>query len=568
MAYVSFTLKYRPNTFADVVGQDHVTRTLRNAVAAGRINHAYLFSGPRGTGKTSVARVLAKALNCESGPTPDPCGTCGACSSITEGRALDIVEIDAASNRGIDEIRDLREKVKYSPAESRHKVYILDEVHMLTTEAFNALLKTLEEPPAHAYFILATTEPHRVPATIISRCQRFDFRRIGVPDISQALQGIAEAEGIEAEPEALAALARAADGGMRDSQSILDQLVAYAGEKVDVATVNTVLGATDLQTLTEIIAAVLSGEHRTICEIVDRLVSEGKDLGQLLDDLMLYARDMARLALNVEPIGPVAGSPDDLALQEQAKALGASRAMALMTHFAEVRQEFRRSTQHALLLETALLEAARPEPVSAPRPVPAPAQQPAAPAAVVAPTPQPTTLPAPPAPRRPEPTRPVAPQAAEASTPQPQAPGEALTLEAVQGGWGHVSAALRQMGRAPAVALLREGQPTSVAGRAITITFPPNYKFHHSKVAGEYKDVVEQAAAQVFGGPLTVDAVLTDDIGAPPPGPPAASAPTPQAQPTPAPTTPGPSPPAAVEQVQDVFPGSQVKDDGPPGGAE
>ena len=228
MAYIALYRKWRPQTFKDLVGQEHISRTLANAITSGHIGHAYLFAGPRGTGKTSTAKILAKALNCEHGPTPEPCGKCEQCRKITEGSSMDVFEIDAASNRGIDEIRDLRETVKFAPVDGRYKVYIIDEVHMLTTEAFNALLKTLEDPPAHVVFILATTEAHKVPPTIQSRCQRYDFKRITVGEIEGRLRYIAKEMKMEAEDEALSMIAIQADGGMRDALSILDQCAALA----------------------------------------------------------------------------------------------------------------------------------------------------------------------------------------------------------------------------------------------------------------------------------------------------------------------------------------------------
>jgi DNA polymerase-3 subunit gamma/tau len=560
MSYVSLTLKYRPTTFADVVGQEHVTRTLRNAVAEGRIHHAYLFSGPRGTGKTSVARVLGKALNCEHGPTPDPCGRCAMCLAIRDGRALDIVEIDAASNRGIDEIRELRERVKYSPAEARHKLYILDEVHMLTTEAFNALLKTLEEPPAHAFFVLATTEAHRVPATIVSRCQRFDFRRLGVTEIAEALRQIGEAEGIGAEPEALAAIARAADGGMRDAQSILDQMRAYAGDTIDLQTVNSVLGATDVRTLTEIIGAVLSGDARTICETVDRLISAGKDLGRLLDDLMLYTRDLSRLGLGVEPIGPVAGAEDLGEIRDQAKALGPQRAMALMTHFAQVRQAFRQSTQHGLLVETALLEAARTREAA-----PAPVATEAPPARSAAPQPQPKApqpRPGPPAEPAPPPPAREAPPSEPTATPEeptaaPSAPEGPLRLEIVRQHWPNVEGALRRMRRYPVWALAQQGAPTAVDGNLITLSFSAQWKTIHEKMSGDNRKALEQALSQVLGMTVEVDPILLEgDL-------PEGAAPPRAAEPAAQEAVGEPFNP--VQQVKETFPGSTVMGNGSDG---
>lgn len=539
MSYVSLTLKYRPATFDEVIGQEHVTRTLRNAVAAGRIHHAYLFAGPRGTGKTSVARVLARALNCEQGPTPDPCGSCAICLSIAQGRALDIVEIDAASNRGIDEIRELREKVKFSPAVARYKLYILDEVHMLTSEAFNALLKTIEEPPSHAFFVLATTEAHRVPATIASRCQRFEFRRLAVSEITTALARIAEKEQIAADLDALAAIARAADGGMRDAQSLLDQMRAYAAGKIDLETVNRVLGLTELQTLQGIVAAVLAGDARSVCEIVDRLVAAGKDLGQLLDDLMLYARDLSRIALGAEPIGPAASAEDPTTIRGQAEALGSERAMGLMSHLAQVRQAFRQSTQHGLLVETGLLEAAR---ASLQLPTPSPPR-----AVVQSPPPRVATgshgLAGPevsitPTPASPELTAPPA--------------DEPLRIEIVRQHWPRVESVLRRMHRYPVWALAQHGTPTAVEGDVITISFGAEWKVIHEKLLGENKSTLEQALASVLGRPVHAELVLLD-------GPLQGSASTEAANgvqdklPTP------------LEQVQRTFPGSVVMRPGKPG---
>jgi DNA polymerase-3 subunit gamma/tau len=558
MAYVSLTLKYRPGTFADVVGQEHVTRTLRNAVASGRIHHAYLFSGPRGTGKTSVARVLGKALNCEHGPTPDPCGECAACRAIREGRALDIIEIDAASNRGIDEIRDLREKVKYSPAEARHKLYILDEVHMLTTEAFNALLKTLEEPPAHAFFVLATTEPHRVPATIASRCQRFDFRRLGVTEIADALRRIAEAEEIAADPDALVAIARVADGGMRDAQSILDQMRAYAGDHIDLHTVNSVLGATDAQTLTQIIGAVLAEDYKAICEIVDRLIAAGKDLGQLLDDLMQYSRDLSRICLGVEAVGPAAGADHIEEIRRQAKALGPERAMHLMTHFAQVRQAFRQSTQHALLLETALLEAGRS--AQAPPPQAAPTPRPAAVAQTLPPRPRPLAeRPS----RQAAPSRRSAPVAQapapqRSATPPPTTPPSGpLRLEIVRQHWPNVEGALRRMRHLPAWAMAQHGRITAVEGNRVTLTFPHDRRSLFEMITGARKRALEEALTQVVGTEIELCPELADEGAVPDESTGDGLAGEPGAAAPPEPVEERFNP---VEQVKEAFPGSRVVD--------
>ncbi|MFN3466484.1 MAG: DNA polymerase III subunit gamma/tau, partial [Candidatus Brocadiales bacterium] len=269
MTYTVFARKYRPKTFEAVVGQEATVTTLRNALQQGRVAHAYLFTGPRGVGKTSVARILAKCLNCQKGPTDSPCDECDSCRCISEGRDLDVIEIDGASNRGIDEVRALRENVKYLPSRSRHKIYIIDEAHMLTREAFNALLKTLEEPPSHVKFFLATTAPSKLPETILSRCQRFDFKNISLEDIVNRLKQIAEEVGIQAEEEALRAIARYARGGLRDAQSLLDQLWAFSEGKVTVADVQGLLGAVPEEKVTALVESFIQKDAPGALKIVN-----------------------------------------------------------------------------------------------------------------------------------------------------------------------------------------------------------------------------------------------------------------------------------------------------------
>lgn len=290
-AYQVIARKWRPQTFEDVVGQDHVVRTLRNAIARGRIAHAYLFVGPRGTGKTSTARIFAKALNCTDGPNADFDPADPACVSIAAGSHLDVIEIDGASNNGVDQVRDLRETVQYTPAQGRFKIYIIDEVHMLSAAAFNALLKTLEEPPAHVKFVFATTQPQKVLPTIISRCQRFDLKPIPAPLIIERLARIAKAEGIQVTDTALACIARMADGGMRDAQSILDQMISFCGTSIDEPDVLDVYGLVSAEKLAALAAALAAGDHAELVRLVDECDAAGRDLARMLADLQGHIRD-------------------------------------------------------------------------------------------------------------------------------------------------------------------------------------------------------------------------------------------------------------------------------------
>ena len=298
MSYLVLARKWRPQTFAEVVGQTHIVQTLQNAIKFNRIPHALLFCGPRGVGKTTVARVLAKALNCEKGPCIEPCNECISCQEITQGHSLDVYEMDGASNRGIDEIREIRENVRYLPSKGRYKVYIIDEVHMLTKEAFNALLKTLEEPPPHVIFIFATTEPHKIPATIISRCQRFPFKRIASKTLYERVKYITAQEQIEIENEALWLLVRAAAGGLRDALSLLDQVISFSTPPIKAEDIRAILGLFDTQIVFEVIEAILDQDIKRTVFLIAKIAEEGEDIKEFYYQLVTYWRHLLMVKIN------------------------------------------------------------------------------------------------------------------------------------------------------------------------------------------------------------------------------------------------------------------------------
>ena len=362
MEYLVLARKYRPQTFDEVVGQRSVVTTLRNALQSRRVAHAYLFSGPRGVGKTTTARILAKALNCPSAdrPTPTPCNACDSCRGIAHGDDVDVIEIDAASNTGVDDIRTLRENVRYAPNRSRFKIYIVDEVHMLSRSAFNAFLKTLEEPPPHVKFIFCTTEPHRLPDTIHSRCQRFDFRRISSGDIVERLEQICARERVEAEPAALRLIARSSKGGMRDSETLLDQLTSYCGATITAAEVEQALGALPRGALFQLLDNIASRQPREALQLVHAALQDGKDIDNLLAQLLDHVRSLLLLSVCGKDHALLDGTPEDLAeLDTQRQRFTTESLLYISQVLWDTRRRVKEGAHSRVPLELALVKLAQ-----------------------------------------------------------------------------------------------------------------------------------------------------------------------------------------------------------------
>jgi len=542
MAVQALYRKWRPRTFDEVVGQEHVVRTLRNALTSGRIHHAYLFAGPRGTGKTTLARLLAKAVNCLAPEEQRPCNECALCQAVNEGRLLDLIEIDAASNTGVDDVRDLREKVGFRPNEARYKVYVLDEAHMLSGAAFNALLKTLEEPPPHTIFVLATTEPHKIPVTVLSRCQRHEFRRIPVSQIVARLERLAGEEHIRADREALTLIARQATGSMRDAESLLDQLASYDGSGITVAEVHAALGTGTSETVVQVTDALANGDVAQGLGAINAAVDEGADPRQFARQMVEHLRALLLLRLESGSV-PIHVSEDlRPQLEEQAAAFSPQALARAVRLFNQAAAEAKGGWQPQLPLEMAFVEAMLPpEPES-----PAPGQKPAPASPRTPPPTRPSTpSPAPARAKPPSPSpRPEAPfgssRSAEASGRGPAgrglgpqgspegsprraqpsrairesasvydrpAPGDgSLTPEALRSRWPELLNALRPRNLS-LEALMRSCEPVAVEGDVVVLGFA--HGFHRSKVEEEHnKRVVEDVLSGVIGQRYRVRCVL------------------------------------------------------------
>lgn len=358
MSYLALYRKYRPYTFNDVVGQEHIVRTLKNQIGSNRVAHAYLFSGSRGTGKTSIAKIFARAVNCENPVNGSACGQCESCHKVSDTSAMNVIEIDAASHNGVDNIREINEEVKYTPPVGKYKVYIIDEVHMLSVGAFNALLKTLEEPPAHVIFILATTDPQKIPVTILSRCQRFDFKRITASEIEETLKGYMEKEHIDIEERALSYIARLADGGMRDALSILEQSISfYFGERITLDKVLYLVGAVDQRLLFDVITAITRHDANEVLSLCEEVNRQGRSLRQFASDLLEHCRNLLVAKTTKGGSDVLDYSSEHVErLKAQAEEINANELMRYIKQLAQLEYELRTAISPRILLEIALLK--------------------------------------------------------------------------------------------------------------------------------------------------------------------------------------------------------------------
>ena len=493
MPYTVFALKWRPQNFDEIIGQDHVVTTLKHALEKNRLGHAYLFAGPRGVGKTSTARILAKALNCKDGPAITPCQKCASCREISQGRSLDVIEVDGASNRGIDEIRVLRENVKFSPVQGKFKIYIIDEVHMLTQEAFNALLKTLEEPPEFVKFIFATTQPHKVIPTILSRCQRFDFRRIPVMEIIAQLERIVAGENIDIDKDVLFAIAASSDGSLRDAESVLDQLASFSKDKVSLKDVVSVLGLVEQEALFEITEKIVQKDAKGALVLLNKIIDEGKDIGVFLIHLIEHFRNlMVAKITHADP--KLIDLPAEICerLFQQVQSFGLDEIFSTFNILVNAQEMSKRLESLRIPLEISLVKLAHDKRGAGVNTIPSKH----APETKQAPIKESPNI-----------------QAVEKEddTPTPVEPIKSVSLDDVKGVWKHIIDNLSRIKMSVAT-YLNEGRPTKLENNILTVSFPKYHSLNKESLdRKESKEIVEKIASELVNAKLKVNFVLSQE---------------------------------------------------------
>lgn len=490
MSYIVFALKWRPKNFDEIIGQDTVVTTLKNAIQKNRLAHAYLFAGPRGVGKTSTARILAKALNCKNGSTVNPCGICPACTDIAQGRSLDVIEIDGASNRGIDEIRTLRESVKFAPVQGKYKIYIIDEVHQITSEGFNALLKTLEEPPPFVKFIFATSHPHKVIPTILSRCQRLDFRRISVMEIIAQLEKIAMAEKINIDKKVLFAIARSSDGSLRDAESILDQLISFAKDEVSLEDIVSMLGLVEQDTLFDITEKIINKDARGALELFNNIIDSGKDIGNFLANLIEHFRNLmiAKITLGDSRLIDL---PKEICerLLQQAKAFSLEEIFSAFNTLVNTQEMTKRLESLRIPLEISLVKMAQDKKSSN----------------LNAPTKHSKELD--PVPTQEKSTAPVIKK--EDSIPEAT---QSTSLDNIKSIWRNIIGNLAGIKMSVAT-YLDGGIPTKLENNILTVSFPMNYSLHKESLERkENKAIIEKILSELLNCNIRVNFTLSKEV--------------------------------------------------------
>ncbi|RJP28041.1 MAG: DNA polymerase III subunit gamma/tau [Candidatus Omnitrophota bacterium] len=501
MSYTVFALKWRPLTFDEIVGQQHIVSTLKSAIEKNRLAHAYLFAGPRGVGKTSTARILAKSLNCKNGPTTKPCNTCPSCNDITQGRSMNVIEIDGASNRGIDEIRTLRENVKFAPIQGKYKIYIIDEVHMLTTEAFNALLKTLEEPPEFVKFIFATTQPSKVLATILSRCQRFDFRRITMSEIVEQLEKITKQEKVNVDRQVLFSIAKSSEGSLRDAESILDQLVSFSGESISLNDVISVLGLVEQDILFEITDMILNNDAQAVLNLLNKVSDEGKDLTVFLNLFIEHFRNLMVAKVARQDLALI-DLPQEFSsrLSKQSESFTLSEIFSALNILISAQEMAKRFDSLRIPLEIALVRLAHagskekntikePEKKikAAVNDMPLPKEKPMH--AVRA---------------KPKET----PPAEENTVPEPES---YITLERIKDAWQNIIAEIGKVKMSVAT-YLSEGSPVKCEKNVLTVSFAKNHLLHKESLEKkDNKDLVEKLILELTKARVRINFLLSKE---------------------------------------------------------